>query len=94
MNRDNSKIKRRQKSLCVPAWRYELASLLLSGHTIRQKLSDADLGFLAGTLDDLGISRDQLCIFLACSSGPSSPDRSSRKRAGTRGNDRRARADH
>jgi hypothetical protein len=53
------------KSLPDPARRYGLASRLQSGHTIRQKLSDAELGFLTGTLDDLGISRPNGTILLS-----------------------------
>jgi hypothetical protein len=62
LNKIESGVNRRGKVLCESARRYELGSRLLSGHAIRQELSDADLGFLAATLDDLGIPRDQLCI--------------------------------
>lgn len=64
---------------CVPAWRAELADMLLNGDTIRQKLTDDDLCFLGGILDFEGISRDRLCISLVQLLRPDSRGRSFRK---------------
>jgi len=57
----------------------ELAESLLNGDTIRQKLDDDDLCFLAGILDSEGIPRDQLCISLVRPSKPGSRGKSFRR---------------